>query len=301
VSKEIVRIADVAMYDSKPYEGLHVKLLSMTQNPLRVIATAAEMYSGKVITDPSEISRKKALEWLEDLQRTGTGAPLEFVEFHFLFEGVTRAFTHQLVRQRIGATYVQESMRFAVKRDAALAVVTPPSIAALKEDDPRRVLWDAEVKRIGETYNALIDNNIPAEDARGLLPTNIATRIHYHTSLRGLRDHAGMRLCSQAQYEWKQVWGLMLRAIRNAPYELDGHSFNEAWQYDAISKVFKPVCYHTGKCEFMAATDRFCSIRERVQAHYAKGEPSSTWGRDIDPLEPLLEGAARKAPAQDAS
>ena len=33
---------------------------------------------------------------------------------------------------------------------------------------------------------------VPAEDARGLLPTNIATRLHYRTDLRNLVNTAGM-------------------------------------------------------------------------------------------------------------
>jgi thymidylate synthase ThyX len=41
-------------------------------------------------------------------------APLEAIDFHFMVEGVTRAHTHQEVRQRT-AVFAQESMRFAVK------------------------------------------------------------------------------------------------------------------------------------------------------------------------------------------
>jgi flavin-dependent thymidylate synthase len=266
----------------------------MTTEPLRTMAAAAEMYRGHTVSDVRNISRTSALEWLNDMLRTGTKAPMEFVDLDFLFEGVTRAFTHQLVRQRT-AVYVQESMRFAVKRNAKVAM--PPSIRALKEDAPARVIWESMVHNLNTAYNALIDSGIPAEDARGLLPTNITTKIHYKTNLRNLMEHAGMRLCSQAQYEWKEVWLLILEAIHNYPRTNGGISVTLAgqWQYDAIVKLFKPVCYNTGKCEFMAATDRACTIRERVQAHYVRGEGPEAW-EDIDPREALIEGAARKAP-----
>jgi flavin-dependent thymidylate synthase len=296
MSHEIARIADVAMYEAEPDEGSpRVTLLSMTPNPLREIAAAAEMYRGHVVREVGSISRTQAEGWLADMMRTGTRAPLEFVNFHFLFEGVTRGFTHQLVRQRT-ATYVQESTRFAVKRHAV--VVMPPSIARLKEDAPARILWDSTVEEVAETYMRLVDMGIPAEDARGLLPTNLATKIHYRTNLRDLMEHAGLRLCSQAQYEWKQVWAGILQAIQHHPYALSGNGYLESWQYDAIASLFKPICYHTGKCEFMAATDRYCPIRTRVEAHHERGDSPDKWV-DINPLEALVEGAARQAPGQE--
>ena len=112
---------------------------------------------------------------------------------------------------------------------------------------------------------------MPAEDARGLLPTNLLTRINYNTSLRGLLEHSGVRLCSQAQHEWRLVWAKIIEAIR-------GYG---GWQFEELAGIFKPICYKTGKCEFMADVDRFCSIRERVEAHHKLGEPSDKW-IDID-------------------
>jgi flavin-dependent thymidylate synthase len=253
-----------------------------------VMAAATELYRGRVVRDPGEISMETADRWLADMTKTTLSAGLEFIDLHFLFEGVTRAFTHQLVRQRT-AVFVQESMRFAVKTDAQWEVALPPAIAALAEDDPRRVVWEDAIGQTTHAYMRLINAGVPAEDARGLLPTNITTKVHYKTNLRNLAEHAGMRLCSQAQYEWKQVWRGIVKAILNyGPWE-------DRWQQEAIvSQLFKPVCYRTGKCEFMAATDRHCSIRDRVEAHHAAGEPPAVW-LDINPMEPLTEGAARKA------
>jgi thymidylate synthase (FAD) len=293
---EVARYADVAMYDAQPNPmaaaGIdvvpQVYLVSMTPDPLRVMAAASELYAGRVITDPSYITRAVAENWFSDMTKTALQAPLEFIDLHFLFDGVTRAFTHQLVRQRT-AVFVQESQRFAVKRGARWEVAYPPAIAGLKEDDPKRILWDAAVAKSADVYQALIEAGVPAEDARGLLPTNITTRVHYKTNLRNLATHAGMRLCSQAQIEWKMVWAGMLAAIRNfGPAE-------DEWQQEAIVSLFRPICYQTGRCEFRAATDRHCVIRDRVEAHHAKGEGPELW-LDISPAEPVREGAARMAP-----
>jgi flavin-dependent thymidylate synthase len=254
------------------------------------MAAAAELFVGRIRINPESISQELALHWLSEMTKTVLGAPLEFIDFHFFFEGVTRAFTHQLVRQRT-AVYVQESQRFAVKEHAGREVAYPPSIAARKIDDPARAIWDKAVAETSNAYNSLINAGIPAEDARGLLETNITTRIHYKTNLRNLAPHAGMRLCSQAQYEWKIVWMGIVNAILNYGSEQD------RWQQEAIVKLFKPICYQTGRCQFRADADRACKIRDRVEAHYARGEGPDKWD-DINPLEPLMEGAARIKPGR---
>ena len=165
----------------------------------------------------------------------------------------------------------KESLRFAVKDNAAFEVALPPSLAVLRDDDPRRVTWANVIEDMAGAYNGLINAGVPAEDARGLLPTNIATRLHYTTDLRNLVNTAGMRLCSQAQAEWKAVWLEIVRAI------LEYGPRNERWQQREIVKLFQPVCYQTGKCEFDSPIDRYCSIRDRVKAHTAKGEPPTVW------------------------
>jgi flavin-dependent thymidylate synthase len=290
---EVVRWADRAMYTAEmdPLAGAvepQVTLISMTDNPLRVMAAASELYAGRIVRNPQDVDRDTCERWLRDMTRTALQAPLEFIDLHFLLEGVTRAFTHQLVRQRT-AVFVQESQRFAVKENAEFESMMPTSIAGLKDDDPKRVVWEEAITSTSRAYMDLVNAGVPAEDARGLLPTNITTRVHYKTNLRNLAQHAGMRLCTQAQYEWKMVWAGMIREILGY-----GPTYNR-WQQQAIVRLFKPVCYQTGKCEFMADTDRWCSIRERVENHHLAGDAPETWV-DIDPYEPLREGAARLAP-----
>jgi len=292
MTKEIRRWADEAMYTAEPLSSFgepvrpSVVLISMTANPLRVMSAASELYRGGVYEDADAISRDQALEWLDGFKKSKISAPLEFINLHFFIDGVTRAFTHQLVRQRT-AVFVQESMRFAVKENAAWEVAEPPSLEGKADDHPWRVIWNDTVATVGRAYNQLVNDGMPAEDARGLLPTNITTRIHYHTDLRNLVAQSGNRLCSQAQSEWKLVWAEMIRAILNyGPPE-------ERWQQAAIAKLFKPICYQTGSCGFNSPIDRWCIIRDRVNAHSDAGDKPDTW-TDINPLEPLQHNAARK-------
>lgn len=327
-SNELQKWSDVAMYHAEdmPFdvnkEGPQVHLIGMTADPLGHIAAASKMYKGEVVRSLSDVSSAERHEYFEQIKATKLKAPFEFVKMHFMIEGVTRSFTHQMVRQRT-AVFAQESLRFAVKDTIDEEVALPPSLAGLPADDPRVRIWKRAVNGVDDAYHALVETGVPAEDARGLLPHNITTRLHYSTDLRALQDHAGNRLCTQAQFEWRIVWVRIIEAIRNyRPHaamlrsatnttdhfrsELEHIDAQDAWQYESIADLFRPVCYLTGKCEFMANFDRKCSIRDRVEMNHEIGRPSSEWHEStvgqglpiniaaIHPAEWLLDaGAAR--------
>lgn len=298
-----VRWADRAMFQAEPIdvaEGPRVYLLWMTPDPLGAIAAACKMYKGEVVRSLTGVTDVERLEFFEQVQKTKLKAPFEFVKFHFMIEGVTRAFTHQMVRQRT-AVYAQESMRFAVPtgEDVNLPVRLPPSLTGTNDAasrlwgtdegvepssaDHMRAKWDDCVNYIDEVYSDLVEMGMPAEDARGLLPTNTLTRLHYSTDLRALLDHAGNRLCTQAQFEWRLVFARIIEAIREANTSAIqiANGSEHVYMADHLSGLFKPVCYQTGKCEFKANFDRACSIRDRVDSNAAINRPSSEWGKDL--------------------
>lgn len=291
---EIQRWADKAMYASESMKGAtgqdakgdvtpHVYLLQATPDPLGSLAAACAMYEGRVIRDiPREVTDKDRLYYWEQVQKTHLKAPMEFIDFHFMVEGVTRAFTHQMVRQRT-AVYAQESLRFAVKEGFADEVPLPPSLMGLDPDDTSVELWKTAIESIELAYEALINGGMPAEDARGLLPHSITTRLNYKTNLRNLVEHVGNRLCTQAQFEWRLEVADMMRAIRE--YMPVGR--NNDWQFELIaeSDIFRPVCYSLGHCPFNADFDRGCTIRDRVEA--------GNFG-EIDMREWLLDPAAAR-------
>lgn len=305
MTKDVQRWADAAMFTSEPMQTQKPKvyLLDMTQDPLGEIAACAKMYKGEVVTHRSQVTDEERLQYFQDGTKTVLGAPFEAVNFHFLFEGVTRAFTHQLVRQRT-AVYFQESMRFAVVQDHfADRVGLPPSLDGTHswEDDEGmaaeaeegglwheptqaqqwRNRWDEATKAVEDAYSAMVRDGMPAEDARGLLPTNIMTRVHYITNLRNLIQHAGNRLCTQAQFEWRYVFNEIIGAIKHARVQImrsnGRHSDEAVYMREHLAKLFAPVCYQQGKCGFKASFDRACTIRDRVDMNAEIGRPSSEW------------------------
>jgi flavin-dependent thymidylate synthase len=320
-SSEVQKWADPAMFHAEPLkasEGPKVYLLWMTPDPLGAIAAACKMYKGEVVRSLDSITDAERLEYFEQVQKTKLKAPFEFVKFHFMIEGVTRSFTHQMVRQRT-AVYAQESLRFAVKDDMAEGVALPPSLIGTKgykperdrtEADGMRAVWDDALDSVEAAYSALIDAGMPAEDARGLLPHNITTRLHYSTDLRALLDHAGNRLCTQAQFEWRAVFARIIEAIRDKGWRLnvpnmisacDANGTSKVWMADQLTEIFKPVCFQTGKCEFKADFDRKCKIRNRVDANENIGRSPVVWEQEFDAVEsnPIVSGVGPESVVRD--
>lgn len=285
---DVVRWADDAMYEAQEMlstgeagettvEPL-VFMLSGTRDPLGTCAADMRMYRGDPVYDLQSISDDDRRWAWEELSKTHLNTPLEGVSVKFMIEAVTRSFTHQMVRQRVGAYYVQESLRFAVKRGIANETALPPSLIPAAGNQDAAAVWQRTIEQIQGAYEMLVDAGIPAEDARGLLPHAVTTRIIYHTNLRALFEHAGNRLCTQAQFEWRKVFLGIMKALK----EYDGGQYSivkkesggkqyfshDNWQWQLIAKpkshTFTPICYRLGKCAFESELDRGCSIRERV-------------------------------------
>lgn len=285
---EIVRAADAAQYarPSIPEEQrgqIRVRLLNATPDPLGSIAALCEQYKGNVIRSLSEVTDEQRRACLDDMASTVLNGPLEVAQFHFQIEGVTRSITHQMVRSR-ASFFAQESLRFAVAGEGwADEVPFPPYLDGTKpysnEVIRGRSTWRHAMLVAEGAYAALIAAGVPAEEARGVLPHDMPTRIHWVLDLRTLLAEAGKRTCTQAQFPWRMIFAGMASALRDyAGLVVTGTRRADSWQFDAIASRLRPVCFQTGSCGFMAKFDRSCSIRSRVDANAAIGRPSSEWG-----------------------
>jgi flavin-dependent thymidylate synthase len=291
-----------------------VTLLNATPDPLGSLAALCGIYEGKVVRRLADVTDDDRRAAWEAMRATVLNGPLESIQFHFLVEGVTRAFTHQAVRNRF-SFFAQESMRFAVVDDERWTErqAYPPSLAAkpvqshLKvhmgadgmdwEDNPdygpdehayalKRDAWDDAVLVAEQAYKRLVEAGVPAEEARGLMPHSITTRYHWVVNIRALLGEAGKRLCTQAQFEWRVVMAEVVKALRapgiGNPYRGREHmergtSSYDTWQFQLMADALQPVCYQEGKCGFMARFDRGCTIRSRVEENARIGRPSSEW------------------------
>jgi hypothetical protein len=100
--------------------------------------------------DPATWSAERKAEHLAYMRDT-IKSSWEFVDYHFRISGVTRAFTHQLVRTRHGS-YAQEAMR--VKNAEGFETLMPPSV--VEAGYPATFHWDQTMDHIDNGYQLLI-------------------------------------------------------------------------------------------------------------------------------------------------
>ena len=155
------------------------------------------------------IQKRSDEELLAELRYMANTIPSswEFVNYTFLVNGVTRAFTHQLVRTRTGS-YAQQTMR--VLDVAGWNYMTGPTI---RGDADRELVYDGVMSRIASAYDGLINMGAKIEDARGVLPTNIETNIVAKFDLRTLADTARKRASGRTQGEYRDVMNEMKRCV----------------------------------------------------------------------------------------
>jgi flavin-dependent thymidylate synthase len=153
----------------------------------------------------------------------------EFVDYVFMIEGVSRAFTHQFVRSRQGS-YAQQTMR--VLNMGEYDYVYTDRILA---DVQKLGLVDIINENIRLCYNKLIELGLPAEDARGILPTNIATNIVAKFNLRAFVDLAKSRTGGRTQNEYQKVMNAMVDEV------LKVHPWAEKFLFQAGRDYFAEI------------------------------------------------------------
>ncbi len=171
----------------------------------------------------------------------------EFVSYTFLIEGVSRAFTHQFVRTR-QASYAQQSTR--VVDMSRFDFVMPERIAA----NPRaKELVEILNTFTARTYREMVEElDIPAEDARSILPTNVSTNITAKHNLRTFADLATSRSGGRTQDEYRTVINAMVDAVLAVhPWAKDfifrDHDRNYFDELEAFAREAFPDLMQRGK------------------------------------------------------
>lgn len=164
--------------------------------------------------DDERISQEVMADFVAERLKTGHTSPLEQVWFEFGIAGVSRAFSHQFVRHRIGISFEQQSQRYVTYKDGTFPYTVPATVEKAGLAGDMRLLFD----QAGELYQRMVESGVPTEDARFLLPN--ATNTNFKISVNFLEFlHIGdQRLCTRAQWEFRKVAALMrAEAMRKVP------------------------------------------------------------------------------------
>ncbi|QDH49664.1 thymidylate synthase [Pantoea phage Kyle] len=229
---------------------MKVELISVTPNALELLlGTKSARMRG---ADPKTMTEQEKADHFKYMLDT-IKSPFEFVDYVFDISGVSKNFTHQLVRTRTGA-YQQETSRaleisaFDAVRPKAFEHLNPDqTVDVFSSNDEERInnlrakqnraeLWDDGMATIDALYAELIAAGAELQDARGIMPSNMSTRIQAKFNLRTLSETAKTRLCTRTQGEYQEVFREMRRLI------LEVH-----WWAEPLLQV---ACVATGQCAF---------------------------------------------------
>lgn len=177
---------------------MKVILTECTVNPVQSVERAAANCYDSSPDDSGKI--------MNSCYNSGHHSVLEFADFTFHISGVSRALSHQLVRHR-HASYAQRSQRYVT--EDGFKYVMPPSI----ESKGLINSYERIMNEINNMYNFLIENGVPQEDARYMLPNACETVIEVKMNGRELIHFCNERLCTRAQWEIRGLAKEMKRCV----------------------------------------------------------------------------------------
>lgn len=174
----------------------------------------------------SQQAPKSNAEYIQRLISLGHESVLEHVSWTFLITGVSRSFTHQLVRHRVGFAFSQLSQQYHDEREAEF--VFPPS---LKDIPEARREWEEAVATAKRAYAKIVgllgaegsdlSNNLSRKEARrairsaarSILPNATETKIVVTANARAVRHFLRVRGCLPGDIEMRLVSSKLLGIV----------------------------------------------------------------------------------------
>ncbi len=172
--------------------------------------------------------RKSNADYLGNILDSAHGSVLEHAVWNFIITGVSRAFTHELVRHRAGFGYSQLSQRYVDESTADF--IEPDCIAT---DVELHQVWLEAVRQSHAAYGRLVEGlqrkfkdepdatlrrKLARQAARSVLPNATETKIFVTANGRALRHFIESRGHEHAEVEIRKVALQVLRLMqREAP------------------------------------------------------------------------------------
>jgi thymidylate synthase (FAD) len=163
--------------------------------------------------------------YVNHILEVGHGSVLEHAVWNFLFTGVSRSLTHELIRHRAGFGYSQLSQRYV---DESVAEYVVPDCLA---DNPElRQIWLDAVAHSHQAYMKLTEKlqetfkdepdrtlrrKLARQAARSVLPNATETKIFVTANARALRHFIELRGSRHAETEIRKLAVQVLRLMQS--------------------------------------------------------------------------------------
>ena len=177
---------------------MNVTLIRYTPEPDKLCGEAAAICTGYT-GDP--------LKALRGALESGHESVAEHAGFTFRIEDVNRVLLAQLTRHRLASFSVQSQRYCGISYNMAM-----PESVRNASSHVYDVFLDA-VESSYKAYDWLIENGIPAEDARMVAPEGEMTELVMTMNARELRHFFSLRCCNRAQWEIRELAWRMLKEV----------------------------------------------------------------------------------------
>lgn len=271
---------------------MQVELIASTINPIAIMQAAARTcYSAKTpqelwhsqfsYNEMTEQERCAATEkkwkFIKKILASGHKSIAEHVTFTFAISGITRACSHQLVRHR-HCTFSQQSQRYVEIKENLDELKALRESCNMSSNDATNLIEKLENINKLETllrkyfampdrpehtnlepyYQVLkaylqdTDRGIKAEDARQYLPNATMTNLVVTLNYAELIHICGLRLCTRAQQEIRQLAQLMVEQVKE-----------NATDGKLLAELLKPKCQQNRFCDEEKSCG-MCKIRRII-------------------------------------
>lgn len=234
---------------------IRVELLEITPNAEELIYKAARQcyYEGWIGDFSIEnLSNQDMYKLINHVFDSGHMSVAEHPTATVAISGISRICAQQITRHRIAA-YSMQSQRY-VEGVNVDPFVIPKTIL----DNPTALSrFNALMVSTKACYDFMIAEEIPAEDARMVLPNATTTNIVMTMNFRGWLHFFEERMCKCAQWE-----------IRDLAYKINSKLNVES---NIFRNFYGPKCYRLGYCpESKKRTCGLKPLKEDVFSEYTK-------------------------------
>jgi thymidylate synthase (FAD) len=180
--------------------------------------------------------REDSKEYLGNILKSGHGSVLEHANYSFIFDNVSRVFTHEMVRHRAGVAVSQESMRFVRLTDIPFWF---PEWAMADEKLMNRSIellhamelhqaWMSEHFKLDEEGIPFSEKKHKTSFMRRFAPDGVATGMLATINIRALRHIIYMRTAISAEEEIRIVLDQVANlALKETPNLMQDYSVDE--------------------------------------------------------------------------
>lgn len=158
--------------------------------------------------DKATALNKKLLKMKHD-------TPFEVIQYVFHVTGISKAASAQWSRHRIGAGHISLSRRYTQQQPKFVY----PTLNYMKNEDEAEAtyqLMSGACENAYRAYKFLIDTGAKKQDARLIMPVNVATTRNAWANARALRDFFRLRLDPAAEEEIRRLAFMLLGIVYTA-------------------------------------------------------------------------------------